>query len=518
MASHRWSFWTKVLLLATVVAAADGLIFIATGLGANLGLVGLAWAGGLALAVPAVRGDRLGRIALAFAALFALLQIERATLLGWVLFLIAIGVAALAPRAGRVDDAWRWFQRLVVGGFMGLIGPVRDVRRVLRARGRRRNARLVDLLLVLALPVLGGGVFVALFAQANPVIEQTLDTLRLPEPDVRRIAFWAGVAVVVWAALRPGGLRRPLALPGLDRELTLPGVTTASITLSLAVFNAIFAVQNGLDLAYLWGGLGLPEGTTFAEYAHRGAYPLIATALLAGLFVLVFLRPGSATASDRRVRWLVTAWVAQNLFLVASTALRTLDYVEAYSLTRMRIAALLWMGLVAIGLALILWRLLRGRSAAWLINANALTAGLVLAFCSVADLGAIAAAWNVRHAREVGGAGVDLDLCYMQLTLGGASLVPLARLEASLPSSEFRDRVSFVRQGVQARVTGWQSDWREWRWRDARRLAEAERITGPTPPLLHERRDCGGRLLPAMPVTRAPAPAASQPLTPNPKP
>ncbi|MEW5687733.1 MAG: DUF4173 domain-containing protein [Pseudomonadota bacterium] len=515
MASRRWSFWTKVLLLAAVVAAADGLIFMATGLGANLGLVGLAWAAALALAVPAVRHDRLGRIALGFAILFALLQIERATLVGWVLFLIAIGVAALAPRAPAADDAWRWFQRFVVGGVKGLIGPVRDARRVLRARGRTRTRKLIDLVLVLALPVLGGGLFLGLFAQANPVIERTLDTLRLPEADIGRIAFWAGVAVVGWTALRPGGLRRPLALPGLDRELTLPGVTTASITLSLAVFNAIFAVQNGLDVAYLWGGLGLPEGTTFAEYAHRGAYPLIATALLAGLFVLVFLRPGSATASDRRVRWLVTAWVAQNLFLVASTALRTLDYVEAYSLTRMRIAALLWMGLVAMGLALILWRLLRGRSAAWLINANALAAGLVLAFCSVADLGAIAADWNVRHAREVGGKGVELDLCYMRYELGGASLVPLARLEASLPSSGFRDRVSFVRQGVEARVTGWQSDWREWRWRDARRLREAARITGPTPPLLHERRGCDGRTTP--PSLRTPL-IAPQPLTPNPKP
>ena len=33
-------------------------------------------------------------------------------------------------------------------------------------------------------------------------------------------------------------------------------------------------------------------------------------------------------------------WIAQNLLLVASTMLRTLDYVEAYSLTELRIAAL----------------------------------------------------------------------------------------------------------------------------------------------------------------------------------
>ena len=65
---------------------------------------------------------------------------------------------------------------------------------------------------------------------------------------------------------------------------------------SLVAFNLIFALQNGLDLAFLWSGAPLPGDLTLAGYAHRGAYPLIATALLAGLFVLVTLRPGSATA------------------------------------------------------------------------------------------------------------------------------------------------------------------------------------------------------------------------------
>ena len=53
------------------------------------------------------------------------------------------------------------------------------------------------------------------------------------------------------------------------------------------MFNALFAVQTVLDLTYLWGGVALPDGMTYATYAHRGAYPLIVTALLAAGFVLV---------------------------------------------------------------------------------------------------------------------------------------------------------------------------------------------------------------------------------------
>lgn len=98
-------------------------------------------------------------------------------------------------------------------------------------------------------------------------------------------------------------------------------------------------------------------------------------------------------------------WVGQNLLLVASSLLRTADYIEVYSLTRFRIAAMIWMVLVGVGLGLICWRLLRNKSANWLINANVGTTLVVLAIVSAVDLGAVAASWNTRHAREIDGQG-----------------------------------------------------------------------------------------------------------------
>ena len=136
------------------------------------------------------------------------------------------------------------------------------------------------------------------------------------------------------------------------------------VIVALVAVILIFALQNGLDIAFLWSGARLPDGMTFAGYAHRGAYPLIATALLAGLFVLVTLRPGSPLAASATTRRLVYLWIGQNVLLVASTILRTLDYVDAYSLTRLRIAALVWMALVAAGLVLICWRIWARRSGA----------------------------------------------------------------------------------------------------------------------------------------------------------
>jgi len=476
MPTHLLSFWLKAALAVGVVAAGDFLLYRQPGLGLNLALISLALVAALVIANPAVRHGRLALGAMFGATAFAALQIERPTVIGWLFFALAIAIAALAPRAHRGDDAWRWAQRLIAGGFKALVGPAFDVRRILKARARSRPLKIGTVLLAAMLPVWGGAVFLWLFAAANPVIDKALASLHLPQLDLGRAGFWFALTIPAWAVLRPRGLKLTFSAPGIEGDLAMPGAAAGSIAASLVVFNLLFAVQNGLDIAYLWSGAGLPEGMSFAAYAHRGAYPLIATALLAGLFVLVFLRPGSKTAALRPVRVLVTIWVAQNLFLVASTALRTIDYIEAYSLTRMRIAALLWMALVAAGLVLILWRLLRAKTSGWLVNANLLAAGLVLAVCSVVDLGAVAAAWNVRHAREVGGHGVNLDLCYMR-DLKGAAVVSLAELERGPLTPDFRDRIAVVRRDLVADLAESQDRWRTWRWRDARRLAQAQALT-----------------------------------------
>lgn len=300
-------------------------------------------------------------MALGFAAFYALAFARDPSPLAFLLFWTAMGLATLPPATARFDDGWRWFQRLLVHGLKALFGPLIDLLRLGKVR-RRRPAGAPSLrrsLPTLALPLIGSAVIVLLFAAANPVIEAALDSLAIPEPSAStlgRLVMWAALFMLAWGVLRPRLSRHLLGTFDGSGNLDLPGVTPASVLLSLVAFNLLFAMQNAMDAAWLWGLLPLPDGMTLAEYAHRGAYPLILTALLAALFVLVTLRPGSATAANPLVRRLVALWIGQNVLLVFSSALRTLDYVDAYSLTRLRLAALLWMALVATGLVLIRWR------------------------------------------------------------------------------------------------------------------------------------------------------------------
>jgi hypothetical protein len=495
-AARDWSFLAKLIGAAALATIAQGLFVFQRG-GTTIGAFALLLLIVAALLAPAMRRNRASRAALAAAVFFALVLAADPGPVALLLYWTMLTLAALLARANGFDDGWRWTLRLARHGVVAAFLPIRDLLLFNRARRRSDTGGIGRLALILVLPALGSLLFLVLFTAANPLIQnflQRVDASVSPE-TIARAFFWGIMAVAIWSVLRPARLSAEPASPWAGHPPAFPDIGATSLILSLAAFNLIFALQNGLDIAFLWSGARLPGDMTLAEYAHRGAYPLIATALLAGLFVLVALRPGSATARRRSVRLLVTMWIAQNLLLVASTMLRTFDYIESYSLTELRIAALIWMGLVAIGLALICYRLLRDKSAAWLINANMLAALIVVAGATCVDFGRTAAAWNVRHALEVGGRGVELDLCYLN-GLGASALLPLLELETrpNLPA-EFRDRVRWLRAQALDRLAETQADWHGWTLRGAGRLAAAQAIVAehrlPAPRPLN--RQCDGR-------------------------
>jgi len=492
------SFWLKVVAAVALVALADA-FFVWHEPGTTLGVFALVWlAGVIATRWGLLRHGR-SLAALAAALGFVLVLVDRPGPLAWCLFGLSLMAAVLSARVRSDEPAWNWAQRLIVHGVVSVFGPLIDLTRLSRLKGSRKGLSGLALIGRLIMPVAGGALFLGLFSAANPLISDFLDTFALPSLtniSIARGVVWVVVLIMVGASLRPRWRRKLIGLPQRKPGAPSPALTT-SITWSLIVFNAVFALQNGLDIAFLWSGAPLPGDMGLAEYAHRGAYPLIVTALLAGLFVLIALQPGSDTARRPLVRRLVVVWIAQNMLLVASSLLRTADYIEAYALTRFRIAAMIWMVLVGVGLLLICWRMLRDKSAHWLIDANVVVALIVLSIVSALDLGAIAASWNVRHAREVGGRGVELDLAYLR-SLGAPALVSLVELEQSTPDPVLRDRVASVRRGVLARVRWEQNEWRGWTWRNHRRLARVDALSRRRPLAIPKDgpRDEAGRLRP----------------------
>ncbi len=315
-------------------------------------------------------------------------------------------------------------------------GPFRIVPELVNAD---RSGQQFHALAIWVVPVLVSGIFIALFASANPIIEIWVSAIDLKSwlnrVSFARLLFWAIAISLIWPFVYTRWLRRengpadesykeiaPLDASFSSTPSNLFG--PAAILRSLILFNALFAVETLLDGIYLWGGVSLPDGLTYAAYAHRGAYPLILTALLAAGFILLATRPGAPTQHARAIRILVFLWTAQNVLLVLSSIMRLDLYVETYSLTYWRIAAFIWMALVAVGLILIVARIVLDRSNTWLISANLTATTLIIYLCSFVNFPAFIANYNVAHCKEISGKGVVLDGAYL-VSLGPQAIPAL---------------------------------------------------------------------------------------------
>jgi hypothetical protein len=157
----------------------------------------------------------------------------------------------------------------------------------------------------------------------------------------------------------------------------------------------------------------------------------------------------------------VFIWLAQNLVLLASSLWRLDMYVSCYSLTLLRLAAGIWMGLVGGGLALIAWRLWRQRSNAWLLDANALLLVVVLAIVAWCDCRGSVAWYNAHHCKQIDGNGAPLDLDYL-MELGLASRPALVWLSEQPVDQLLKDRAGELARRHRDSQEARRSDWRWW--------------------------------------------------------
>ena len=138
-------------------------------------------------------------------------------------------------------------------------------------------------------------------------------------------------------------------------------------------------------------------------------------ALLAGLFAMIALRPGGAGEKSSIVKWMMYIWLGQNLMLVGSSIFRLNLYIEAYSLSYWRIAALIWMAMVAAGLVLIVARFVMKKNFGWLFSANLAIFWLgTLYLTSFVNLPGFIASYNLRHSSLVVKNGPKLDWNYLE--------------------------------------------------------------------------------------------------------
>jgi hypothetical protein len=390
------------------------------------------------------------------------------------MLLISLGIITLLilQKRNKLACALLWLND--VGAFLtqGFGQWYKDVHKVERA-SKRKTGKKIQLSYAL-IPVSLTLLFGFLFAQANPIIAQVFDgidwefLLRLI--SVWRWSFWIITGIIVWALLRPRFLLCDALTTG--KGINLEGWLNAqTLVLCLVLFNSLFALQNGLDVLFLWSSETLPNGLSYADYAHGGSYPLLATSLITAVFVLITFNEHQPHYQTALAKKLVFIWLVQNVFLQLSAIDRLLHYIEVYSLTYLRIVALIGIALTAIGMMLIFARIYTNRSNVWLINSNALAIAATLYITCFINMDSLIANYNVRHALEVTGQGTSIDLPYLR-DLGSECLPALRWFQANAKYSPSQTaQAGGIIAELENELATSTTNWRAWTWRKQRQLA-----------------------------------------------
>jgi hypothetical protein len=436
------------------------------------------WAlGGVSVLVVLVRRRRepasretwwLLAAALGFAGALALRDADALavfSLLAALTLLVLAAARATAPWAsrGRVGDVGISALRVAVlcaagplgwgrgapdpaGRVVGWAGPVRTL-----ARGAAMALPalvLLTALLTSADPVFDGWIQAAFLMNAGPLLEH--------------LAF---AAVIAWPTA--GYLRAFLVADDavLDRlSVPRPALAASEVSVALWMLNLLFIAFMAVQLRYLFGGAGLVEvtaGLSYAEYARRGFFELVAAAAL--VVPILLLADWAAAPHTPRARAVlrITSLVLILLLLgvIASAAYRMRLYQQAYGLTELRLyvsAVIVWLTVMLGWLSL---TVLRGRPERFAFGA--IIAGVVcIAALHVMNPHAVIARVNVDRAA----AGAETDGAYLGTLSADAVPTLLARLD-QLPRAE-RCRVGRMldERWSGARPGGWRawnlSDWR----------------------------------------------------------
>ena len=355
--------------------------------------------------------------------------------------LVALALLALFLRTTAVRRARGWdvrraeLRHLVgavvhsavhsaVGGFSLALDDLRADPAVATVRWPVLGAALRTALL--ALPLLL--VFGSLLSAADPMFARLVTgSLNFDVADlVGHIGVASALAWMTAGYLRGAvSARRVLVPPPPPRPVAFRSV---DVVVALGSLDALFLAFVAVQLRYLFGGeavVAATTGLTYAEYARRGFFELVAVTALT-LPVLLAIRwllvPGDARA-NRTYRALSGLLLVLLAGIVLSAARRMLLYQEQFGLTESRLYAsafMVWLVQLLALFALTAWRGPRpGFAFGALVSGWAMLAALDLA-----NPDRLIVRTNVARVRE----GRPLDAEYLRHLSADAAPAVLAAL------------------------------------------------------------------------------------------
>ncbi|MEX1112649.1 MAG: DUF4173 domain-containing protein [Candidatus Andersenbacteria bacterium] len=194
---------------------------------------------------------------------------------------------------------------------------------------------------ILAVPILI--IFAVLFSQADLAFSQfikgfvdiTISERTLQYLTLLLVAF---VAALSWLSY----IFFPKTQSELVRKQSDPKAQSGrniEVMVFLGLIAALFLVFTGFQITYLFGGEAniINAGFTYAEYARRGFWELLAVALISLLVLLASEKyAGVETKKDKRFLIPALLLIGEVGIVIASASKRLSLYIDAYGMTILR--------------------------------------------------------------------------------------------------------------------------------------------------------------------------------------
>jgi len=464
----------------------DGLLR-ATPWGVNV----LLWVGALLCAVIAI--VRWRKIALSagapwlilpainFAAGFVWCDSPTLKVLDGLVLFVTLSLAVMCMRAGRARliGVMQYALGVAASLFHMLFGPLMlilgDIQwKEIPRDGWARHAIAAGRGFAITLPLLL--IFNGLLMSADAVFENIVsNVLRMDFDRLVSHIFLSGLCAWLVGGLLRGmfGESAPATASAERQQLFSLGIVEIGIVLGL--LDLLFLGFVIVQFRYFFGGAAMVESTaglTYAEYARRGFFELVAVAALVLpllLFTHWLLRKG-AVAHERIFRALAGAQILMLFIIMASAFQRMRLYQSEYGLTQLRLyttAFMCWLAIVFIWFAV---TVLRGRRDRFASGALA-SAFVAIAALHLLNPDAFIVRTNVAHIK----AGRNFDARYAASLSADAA----PELIAALPELSQQERCLVASRVLERWSPPERAPWRTWNWSRARAwqaVRENERI------------------------------------------
>ncbi|HEY0443095.1 MAG TPA: DUF4173 domain-containing protein [Candidatus Limnocylindrales bacterium] len=315
-----------------------------------------------------------------------------------------------------------------VAAGLGATAVLNAIRR--SAWGRRAPSRRLAILAPIARGILIGFpivvVFAVLFAAADPIFASLAG--RTLSFQINLDEVWARGVVVLGVAWIAAGLLWLVASGDPELEARSLGAAASAPSMPLrrlgatealtvlVALDVLFGAFVVLQLAYLFGGQDTVAagGLTYANYARRGFFELLAVVVLVGALIGGF--ESAVTARPRTYVVAMLLLVGLSAVVLASSFLRLRLYQDTYGWTELRFYVVASIGFLALSLAAAAW-VVAGDRSRWLPHAVSAAGVVVLIAINAVGPQAYTTARNLERATDPGtvsgGVRVPVDTEYL---------------------------------------------------------------------------------------------------------